>query len=53
MKKYITKNDIKTYLKYGPMEFEFKKAMLLYLILDFPLYILIFWLFYFIKLKTS
>lgn len=49
MRRYITKNDIKTYLKWGPMEFDFKKAMFLYLILDFPIYTIIYWLCYFIK----
>lgn len=53
MKKYISKEDIKTYLKWGPMEFDFKKAMLLYFILEFPVYTIIYWLCYFIKLKLS
>lgn len=49
MKKYITKEDIKTYLKWGPMEFDFKKAMLLYWLVDFPIYTIIFWLIYFLR----
>lgn len=53
MKKYITKEDIKTYLKWGPMEFDGKKALLLYLILELPVSAIIYWLSYFIKLKLS
>lgn len=49
MKKYITKKDILHYFKYGPMDFDFKKAMLLYLIFEFPVYTIIYWLCYFIK----
>lgn len=45
----ITKEDIKTYFEYGPMEFEFKKAMILYWIVDFPISSIIFWLIYFLR----
>lgn len=45
----ITKEDKKTYLKYGPMEFDFKKAMLLYWLVDFPICTVIFWLKYFLR----
>lgn len=48
----IKKEDIKKYLKYGPMEFDFKKAMLLYLIIEFPIYSIIYWLVYFFKVNN-
>ena len=44
----ITNEDIKKYIKYGPMEFDFKKAMLLYWIVDFPIFTLLYWIIYFI-----
>lgn len=33
----ITKEDLKIFFKYGYMEFDFKKAMLLYLLFEFPI----------------
>ena len=45
----ITKEDLKTYLQYGPMEFDYKKAMLFYWIVDFPISTIFFWLFYFLR----
>lgn len=33
----ITKEDLKTFFKYGYMEFNFKKAMLLYFLIEFPI----------------
>ena len=47
----INKEDIKNYLKYGPMEFKFKKAMLLYFIIEFPIHSIIYWLVYFFKIN--
>ena len=45
MKKYLNKEDIKTFFKYGYMEFEFKQAMFYY----FPISTILFWLLYLIK----
>lgn len=45
----ITKKDISTYLKYGPMEFNLKEAMLLYYLIDLPINILIYFLIYYLR----
>ena len=49
IKKYLNKEDIKKYFKYGPMEFEFKQAMFYYFIFEFPIFNILFWLLYLIK----
>ena len=49
MKKYFNKKDIKTFLKYGYMEFDFKQAMFYYFIFEFPIYTIIYWTIYLIK----
>lgn len=49
MKKYLNKEDIKTFFKYGYMEFEFKQATCYYFIFEFPISTLLFWLIYLLK----
>ena len=49
MKKYLNKEDIKTFFKYGYMEFEFKQAMFYYWIFEFPIATILFWVIYLIK----
>ncbi len=49
MKKYLNKKAILHYIRYGPMDFDFKQAMFYYWIIDFPIFSIIYWTIYFIK----
>lgn len=42
MKKFINIEELKHYLKYGPMDFTFKKALFYSCIIDLPMMILIY-----------
>lgn len=47
--KYLNKNDIIHYLKFGPMDFPYKQSMFYYFIIEFPIYSIVYWFLYIIK----
>ena len=49
IRNFLKKKDILHYVKYGPMDFNFKQAMFYHLLIDFPIYSLIYWSIYFIR----
>lgn len=49
IKKYFNKKDLKTFFKYGYMEFNFKQAFVYYLVFELPFTLIIFTIIYFIK----
>ena len=47
-RKYLNKKDLKTFFKYGYMEFDLKQAMFYYFVFDLPCVVLLTFLFKFL-----
>lgn len=41
-KEYFNKQDIKHYLKYGPMDFEWPQAFTYYIVIEMPIFTIIY-----------